>query len=217
MACIRVRVCAVCSNAKITSRQLMYALAWQNVSAYFQRRIAVALCETGVWMAPAFIAPLCPDLRPGAVARAGCSAAPIQTFPMFTDRMHAADTNIQESDLTARSDASDVSEIVQGILSDIEAGGDAKALNMRKFDKYEGNVLLTEAEIEAAIAWCRIGQTRYRVQPWQCETLRRGPESPMQDIEVEVPRHGAGQKMMPAEAAGCYVPADAIAISPAPS
>ncbi len=52
---------------------------------------------------------------------------------------------------TASSDAPDVSETVQAILSDIEAGGDDAALRYaEKFDKYQGNVLLTEEEIAAA-------------------------------------------------------------------
>jgi sulfopropanediol 3-dehydrogenase len=35
---------------------------------------------------------------------------------------------LKKATITAESAASDVTEIVQGILSDIEAGGDAKAL-----------------------------------------------------------------------------------------
>ena len=54
---------------------------------------------------------------------------------------------------TAKSDASEVHETVKTILADIEAGGDAKAMEYAaKFDKYEGNVLLTADEIEAACA-----------------------------------------------------------------
>ena len=52
---------------------------------------------------------------------------------------------------TAMTDAGDVRETVQNILNDIEAGGDAKALEYAaKFDKYDGNVVLTPEEIEAA-------------------------------------------------------------------
>ena len=54
---------------------------------------------------------------------------------------------------TATTDATDVRETVQTILSDIEAGGDEAALKYAaKFDRYEGNVLLTEEEIAAASA-----------------------------------------------------------------
>ena len=60
---------------------------------------------------------------------------------------------LKKATLTSRSNASDVTEIVQGILQEIEAGGDAAALNYAaQFDKYDGNVVLTPEEIEAACA-----------------------------------------------------------------
>ena len=60
---------------------------------------------------------------------------------------------LKKADLTPSSGASDVHELVQGILNDIEAGGDATALEYAaKFDKYEGSILLSPAEIDAAIA-----------------------------------------------------------------
>ena len=58
---------------------------------------------------------------------------------------------LKKATLTAQSGASDVHELVQGILNDIEEGGDAKAMEYAaKFDKYDGNVILTEEEIAAA-------------------------------------------------------------------
>ncbi|WP_299706949.1 histidinol dehydrogenase, partial [uncultured Tateyamaria sp.] len=60
---------------------------------------------------------------------------------------------LKKATLTAKSDASEVHETVKTILADIEEGGDAKAMEYAaKFDRYEGNVLLTAEEIEAAIA-----------------------------------------------------------------
>ena len=60
---------------------------------------------------------------------------------------------LKKATLTATSDANDVHDLVAGILNDIEAGGDAKALEYAaKFDKYDGNVVLTPEEIEAACA-----------------------------------------------------------------
>ena len=58
---------------------------------------------------------------------------------------------LKKATLTAQSGASDVHDIVTGILNDIEAGGDEKALEYAaKFDNYDGNVILTEEEIAAA-------------------------------------------------------------------
>ena len=44
-------------------------------------------------------------------------------------------------------------KVVQDILDTIEKGGDAAVLEYaKKFDKYEGNIILTKEEIEAACA-----------------------------------------------------------------
>jgi sulfopropanediol 3-dehydrogenase len=60
---------------------------------------------------------------------------------------------LKKATLTSASGASDVHETVVGILSDIEQGGDAKAIEYAaKFDRYEGSVLLSAEEIEAACA-----------------------------------------------------------------
>jgi len=116
---------------------------------------------------------------------------------------------LKKATLTATSGASDVHEIVQGILTDIEAGGDAKALEYAaKFDQYEGNVLLTEAEIEAAIA--KVPEKIRADIRFSHENVRRFAEAQkatLADVEVEVvPGMIAGQKSIPVAAAGCYVP-----------
>ncbi len=116
---------------------------------------------------------------------------------------------LKKATLTARSGASDVSEIVQGILSDIEAGGDAKALEYAaKFDNYDGNVILSDAEIQAAID--AVPEKLKRDIEFSHSNVKRFAEAQkasMTDIAVEVvPGLTAGQKMIPVDAAGCYVP-----------
>ncbi len=60
---------------------------------------------------------------------------------------------LKKASLTSKSDASETKKIVRAILDDIEAGGDAKALEYAaKFDKYDGSIILTPEEIEAACA-----------------------------------------------------------------
>ena len=116
---------------------------------------------------------------------------------------------LKKATLTSTSDASDVHDIVQGILSDIEAGGDAAALDYAKrFDKYEGSILLDEAEIEAAIA-----QVPERLKAdirFSHDNVRRFAEAQkgtVSDFETEiVPGLIAGQKAIPVNAAGCYIP-----------
>ncbi len=116
---------------------------------------------------------------------------------------------LKKAELTPASDASDVHELVQGILNDIEAGGDAKALEYAaKFDKYEGNVLLTEEEIEAACAL--VPEKLKRDIDFSHANVKKFAEAQKEtltDIEVEVvPGLIAGQKTIPVDAAGCYVP-----------
>ena len=110
---------------------------------------------------------------------------------------------------TAQTDASDVSELVQGILSDIEAGGDAKVLEYAaKFDQYEGNVILTPEEIEAAIALVpeKI-KADIRFAHSNVKRFAELQKGTIQDVEMEVvPGLIAGQKAIPVDAAGCYIP-----------
>ena len=60
---------------------------------------------------------------------------------------------LKKAELTSSSGADDVRDTVQTILNEIEERGDAGALEYAaKFDRYDGNIKLTSAEIEAAAA-----------------------------------------------------------------
>ncbi|WP_375255976.1 histidinol dehydrogenase [Yoonia sp.] len=116
---------------------------------------------------------------------------------------------LKKATLTAQSGASDVHELVKGILDDIEVGGDAKAMAYAaKFDKYEGNVMLTAAEIAAATA--KVPEKLKEDIQFAHDNVRRFAEAQkatVSDIEYEiVPGLVAGQKAIPVDAAGCYVP-----------
>lgn len=118
-------------------------------------------------------------------------------------------TYLKKATLTSTSDAADVRDTVQTILNDIEAGGDAKALEYAaKFDKYDGNVILTADEIEAAAA--RVPDRLKDDIKFASDNVRRFAEtqkSTLQDVELEVsPGLIAGQKAIPIAGAGCYVP-----------
>jgi len=116
---------------------------------------------------------------------------------------------LKKASLTSTSDAADVRETVQNILNDIEAGGDAKALEYAAmFDKYDGNVILTADEIEAASA---LVPDRLKDDiKFAADNVRRFAEvqkGTLQDVELEVqPGLIAGQKAIPINGAGCYVP-----------
>lgn len=116
---------------------------------------------------------------------------------------------LKKATLTAKSDASEVHETVKTILADIEAGGDAKAMEYAaRFDRYEGNVLMTPEEIEAA---CALVPEKLKADiRFAHDNVKRFAEkqkSTMSDMEIEiVPGLIAGQKAIPVDAAGCYVP-----------
>lgn len=116
---------------------------------------------------------------------------------------------LKKATLTAKSDASEVHETVKTILADIEKGGDAKALEYaQKFDRYEGNVMLTAEEIEAACAL--VPEKLKQDIQFAHENVKRfalAQKATVSDVEVEiVPGVVAGQKAIPVDAAGCYVP-----------
>ncbi len=116
---------------------------------------------------------------------------------------------LKKATLTAQSHASEVHDTVKTILSDIEVGGDAKALEYAaKFDKFEGNVLMTQGEIDAAIAL--VPEKLKADIRFAHDNVRRFAETQkatVSDVQTEiVPGVVAGQKAIPVDAAGCYVP-----------
>src|SRR6056297_2954689 len=109
----------------------------------------------------------------------------------------------------SRSDASETRDIVRGILDDIEARGDAAALEYAaKFDRYEGELLLTPEAIAAASA--QVPEKLRRDIGFAHHNVRKFAEAQkatVADFETEVvPGLIAGQKAIPVHAAGCYVP-----------
>ncbi|MEQ6203555.1 histidinol dehydrogenase [Sulfitobacter sp. HNIBRBA2951] len=116
---------------------------------------------------------------------------------------------LKKATLTAESSATETHEIVQNILNEIEQGGDEKALEYAaKFDRYEGNVILTESEIEAA---CALVPEKLKADiQFAHDNVKRFAEvqkSTLTDVEMEIePGFIAGQRAIPVDAAGCYVP-----------
>jgi sulfopropanediol 3-dehydrogenase len=116
---------------------------------------------------------------------------------------------LKKATLTPTSDASKTHEIVKNILADIEVGGDAKALEYaKKFDQYEGNVVLTAEEIDAACAMVSEKlKADIRFAHDNVKRFAEAQKSTVSDVEMEiVPGLIAGQKAIPVDAAGCYVP-----------
>jgi sulfopropanediol 3-dehydrogenase len=116
---------------------------------------------------------------------------------------------LKKAKKTSTSDASDVTKIVQDILNDIETGGEEACLKFRdQFDKYDGNVVLTAEEIQAACD--QVPEKLKRDIQFAHANVKRFAEaqkSTIVDTELEViPGLIAGQKAIPCNAAGCYAP-----------
>ncbi|MCP4933177.1 MAG: histidinol dehydrogenase [bacterium] len=116
---------------------------------------------------------------------------------------------LKKSSKTSSSDSGDVKDTVQAILDDIEAGGEEAAKRYAdKFDRYDGNHVLTSKEIAAASAL--VPENIKDDIRFAHDNVRRFAETQMEtlsDIEIEiVPGLIAGQKSIPCRSAGCYVP-----------
>lgn len=116
---------------------------------------------------------------------------------------------LKKAPKTSQTDAGEVRETVQKILNDIENGGEAVAKEYAaKFDKYDGNIVLTRDEIEAAAA--KVPQKLKDDIQFAHDNVRRFAETQkatVLDTEIEiVPGLIAGQKSIPCQAAGCYAP-----------
>ena len=116
---------------------------------------------------------------------------------------------LKKAPLHSRSDATETREIVRNILDDIEAGGDAKALEYAaKFDNYDGEIILTDEAIAAASELVPEKMKRdIEFAHANVKKFAEAQKSTVSDFETEVvPGLIAGQKTIPVNAAGCYIP-----------
>lgn len=116
---------------------------------------------------------------------------------------------LKKADKTAATGEQDVRATVQAILDDIEAGGEAKARDYAaKFDKWEGEILVTPEAVAEASA--KVSQKLKDDIRFAHDHVRRFAETQlaaMQDTQVELrPGLIAGHRNIPMAAAGCYVP-----------
>ena len=116
---------------------------------------------------------------------------------------------LKKAQLTPKSNASEVHETVKNILADIESGGDAKAKEYAsKFDQYQGNIILTDDEIQAASDLVP-GKLKKDIE-FAHDNVKRFAErqkETLKNTEIEIhPGFVTGQKVIPVDAAGCYVP-----------
>lgn len=110
---------------------------------------------------------------------------------------------------SAAGESADARAIVEKMLAEIEAGGEAAALKYaRELDRFEGEVVVGEAAFDEADR--RVPQRLKDDIRFAHDNIRRFAEAQkatIADCEIELqPGFRAGQKQIPVNAAGCYVP-----------
>jgi sulfopropanediol 3-dehydrogenase len=116
---------------------------------------------------------------------------------------------LKKAPLHSRSDDTKTQQIVRDILNDIEAGRDEKALEYAaKFDRYDGEIILSKEAIKAATAIVPEKMKQdIQFAHSNVERFAKAQKSTVANFETEVvPGLIAGQKAIPVNAAGCYIP-----------
>ena len=118
-------------------------------------------------------------------------------------------TYLKKAGMTAATGEQDVRDTVQAILNDIDQGGDDKAREYAaKFDKWEGDIVVSKEELEAASA--QVSQQLKDDVAFAHDQVRRFAEKQKEAIgdgEIELrPGLTAGYRNLAMNAAGCYVP-----------
>ena len=117
---------------------------------------------------------------------------------------------IKKADKTASSDEVETRQRVQEVLKEIESKRDDGIREIsRKFDKYEGDVIVSQEKIEEVIK--SLDQKVKDDVQFSYDRVRSFAEHQLKhlnnDFEVELsPGLFAGQKLIPVNSVGCYVP-----------
>lgn len=116
---------------------------------------------------------------------------------------------LKKADKTSATGEDDTRRIVNTMLAEMEAGGDARAQAYAKeLDNWDGNIVVTPEEIEQASA--QVSDKLKSDIQFSYDRVRGFAEAQlgsMSEIEVEL-SDGliAGQKLIPVDTAGCYIP-----------
>ena len=117
---------------------------------------------------------------------------------------------IKKADKTSSSDEVETRQKVQEVLNEIESKRDEGIKEIsKKFDKYEGDVIISQEKIEEVIK--SLDQKVKDDVQFSYDRVRSFAEHQLKhlnnDFEVELsPGLFAGQKLIPVNSVGCYVP-----------
>lgn len=116
---------------------------------------------------------------------------------------------IKKAMKTAESDTDTVRSIVQGILSDIEKNGEQAVIELaKKFDNWEGDFILSPAKKQRLIDLVpeEVKQD-IRFAHEQVYWFAKAQRDSISEFEREtLPGVRLGQKIIPMDVAGCYIP-----------
>lgn len=116
---------------------------------------------------------------------------------------------LKKAEKTAATGEDDTRKIVADMLGAIEDGGEAKAREYaQKLDGWEKDIILSRTEIDAAIALVP-EQTKLDIQfsHQRVKAFAEAQLASMSEFETELsPGLFAGQRLVPVNTAGCYVP-----------
>ena len=119
-------------------------------------------------------------------------------------------TYLKKSPKTSSTDDTKTTEIVKGLLKDIEEKKEQACIDLtKKFDKYDGDIIVSKEKIDE-IKKNLDQKTKDDIQ-FSYDRVRKFAEAQLknygQDFEVELsPGLFAGQKLIPVNTAGCYIP-----------
>ncbi|WP_017016434.1 histidinol dehydrogenase, partial [Enterovibrio norvegicus] len=116
---------------------------------------------------------------------------------------------LKKAEKTAATGEDDVREIVSNMLKEIELGGEETCIAYtQKFDNWHGDIVVSQEEIDAAAD--KVPEQLKKDIHFAYERVRdfaKAQLASMSEFETELsPGLFAGQRLIPMQAAGCYVP-----------
>ena len=117
---------------------------------------------------------------------------------------------LKKSPKTSSTDDTKTREIVQGLLNDLEKSREEGCKELtKKFDKYDGEIIVTKEKIDE-ITKSLDQKTKDDIK-FSYDRVRKFAEAQLknygQDFEIELSKGlYAGQKLIPVNTAGCYIP-----------
>src|SRR5688572_27580546 len=116
---------------------------------------------------------------------------------------------LKKASKTPETESGNARKVVDEMLAEIRKGGEAAVREYaRKLDKWEGEILLTAAEVERRTRGIDPAvKLDIEFATGQVRRFAEAQRASMQEFATEViPGLTAGQRLIPVNVAGCYVP-----------